>query len=186
MKNVKTLILLIVLCILPLVVGFHPSQQDEEPVHWEGAMDIVITGPKFAAEGELVTRYHLDVNWKEAKRVDVRGDKGNLTGQFILLEENGSHWEGNAFGEMTQGEGCSLVTTTYAGSGSGTDTLEFGWVYYSMADDDPLADVLPNGAYHIACDHDETIKGNMTFTFIICSVNQEVTQTNPYQFLGIG
>jgi len=33
------------------------------------------------------------------------------------------------------------------GSGSGAAVLQAGWVYQSMADEDPLADILPNGAY---------------------------------------
>jgi hypothetical protein len=138
------------LALLTLVEWRPSAQAPARPIHWEGTLTSVVT-EDFArqeipfADGVWTATFQVRVKWLEKQRIDVKDPSGRTTGQLVMLVDDGSSWTAEASGiavTRSRPERLQLV-----GSGSGAAVLQGGWVYQSMADDDPLADILPNGAY---------------------------------------
>ncbi|MEW5983795.1 MAG: hypothetical protein AB1806_15700 [Acidobacteriota bacterium] len=126
------------------LAGARTEAQGEIPVRWEGDLTVVyFAPPPPTATGAITTTWQMRVRWNE-RRIDVKDDTGRLTGQIVVLADDGSRWNARAEGQWF----LPPITTTASGTGSGTSTIGGGWVYFSLVDDDPLADVLPNGSYH--------------------------------------
>jgi hypothetical protein len=139
--------------LLAVVVGLifvaspPPEAQRDIPYSWQGYVEVsqkMLPSAGAPTSGEVTTRWKLMINWKESKRNDIKDRRGNLVGQLVKLEDNGSSWEGTLTGGYAQ-KGRDI---TYAGQGSGADNaIGFGWIYYSLSEKDPLKDILPNGSY---------------------------------------
>ncbi len=129
-----------------------PAQSgDEAPPHfWEGTISVhrVSHGPP-SLTGVYDTQCDLRVRWKEAERLDVVDSKGKLVGQLVRLEDQGSVWQGRETGYWVHRYNDVVNESIYSGSGlGGGRTISVGWIYFSLSDEDPLAGVLPNGAYY--------------------------------------
>ncbi len=142
----RTMILIVCTAAI-IMLGISANAQGE--IRWEGTIDVtqiqVGAHPKV---GEQITNWNINVKWKEAERVDVQDDNGNLVGQFVQLQDNGSTWSGEQSGTfITEGVG-TLSEEIYSGEGSGYgNTIYMGWIYYSLSDNDPLAGTISNGTY---------------------------------------
>lgn len=140
----------VIVCLSVLGSGQPTAQTPTRPVTWEGTLTATITEdfarqPNPFADGVWTATFNVTVKWSERKRVDVTDASGRTVGQLVLLADDGSRWNGEASGlSRTRRRTESLQLS---GSGSGGPVLQTGWVYQSMADDDPLKDLLPNGTY---------------------------------------
>ena len=133
--------------------GDADEQQPREeppPYRWQGRIKINQKSEGFGTlTGVYDTLWMLNVSWKERRRIDVRDEQGRLVGQFVDLVDDGSYWQGSETGSyaLTNRNGV-LYEGTLTGEGKGMGpTIAYGWIYYSMTDDDPLAAIFPNGAY---------------------------------------
>ena len=95
--------------------------------------------------GAVVGIFQLRVDWRESHRIEVKNEEGKLTGVLVILTDRNSDWSGDVAGVIQ--EQCSRWI--YEGTGRGTETIEHGWIYFSLSDDDPVLDVMPHGTYHI-------------------------------------
>lgn len=136
--------------LLALVPGRPAAQAPPRPVHWEGTLTSILT-EDFArqerpfADGVWTATFQVRVKWLEKQRIDVKDPNGRTTGQLVMLVDDGSSWTAEATGvAVTRSRPERLQLS---GSGSGGSVLQAGWVYQSLADDDPLQDILPNGSY---------------------------------------
>jgi len=126
------------------------EEQEEEPLYrWQGTVQV---RQKSEGPGTLTGVYDstwtLQVRWKERQRIDVRDQRNRLTGQFVELVDDGSTWAGKESGTYAISHQGTLSEGTLNGEGEGRGrTISYGWIYYSMTDDDPLAAIYPNGAY---------------------------------------
>ena len=143
------------LWLLILLPGAALAGQDSSPQRWQGTVQLTITlegtsaffGNRFQA-GVTVEKWFLKVDWQEKRRIDVKNRQGDLVGQFVILEDAGSAWKAEKEGVYTYP--CPGAKQVYAGSAEGTGkVLSSGWIYYSLSDDDPLKDILPNGTYRL-------------------------------------
>ena len=128
----------------------EPSQAEAPPYRWEGRVKITQKSEGFGTfTGVYDTSWILNVSWKERRRINVRDEQGRLVGQFVELVDDGSYWQGSETGSyaLTNRNG-TLYEGTLTGEGKGVGpTIAYGWIYYSMIDDDPLAAIYPSGAY---------------------------------------
>ena len=142
----KTIILIVCVAIF-IILGTSANAQDE--TIWEGTIDVtqieVGDPPKV---GERMTHWSIEVKWKETDRVDVQDGDGNLVGQFVRLQDNGSTWTGEQSGIfITEGNG-TLDEEIYSGQENGYgNAIYMGWIYYSLSENDPIANTIPNGTY---------------------------------------
>ena len=114
--------------------------------------------------GEVVGTFQLYVDWKESHRIEVKNEEGQLTGVLVILADHNSRWSGDVAGVIQ--ESCSRRTKE--GTGRGTKTVEHGWIYFSLSDDDPILDVMPHGTYHIDGAPDERPSGPVTYMSGLC------------------
>ncbi len=125
----------------------------EERYGWEGKLDFRCWAEPLAClTGVGDTRWQVNIRLAEGRRVDCRDARGKLVGQFVELRDGGSDWSGKEQGYFKHDTG--YVTTEYLYSGQGAaqgPVLSLGWMYVRLAEKDPLADVLPNGAYALNC-----------------------------------
>ena len=144
---VRKVTILIISLIMFLIFSASLYAQDE--IKWEGAINVtqieVGAHPKV---GERITNWNINLKWKEAERVDVQDENKNLVGQFVRLQDEGSTWSGEQSGTfITEGVG-TLTEEIYSGEGSGYgNSIYMGWIYYSLSENDPLANIIPNGTY---------------------------------------
>ena len=141
--------------------GVNPvtQAQVEGIAHWTGEVTLVLrhtAGPD--SVGEWVETYQLHVDWKEAHRIEVKNEQGELTGVLVILADHASRWSGDVSG--TTIKQCSQ--STYQGEGMETETLQYAWIYFSLSDDDPIQDVMPHGTYHVTGHFDESASGTGT------------------------
>lgn len=156
-----TSLLLSALVLTCFFKGTAYSESSDIPFVWEGSISLVQTELMDPALGNVVTEWQLHPRFKEGARLDVKDDQGNLTGQFVRLEEAGSSWSGSTSGLVTSR--CS--SKSYEGSDGGNGDIitgGWGWIYYSMTDDDPLAEYLPNGYYSLSSNTGSTQKYPIT------------------------
>ncbi|MEW6319724.1 MAG: hypothetical protein AB1635_01415 [Acidobacteriota bacterium] len=97
------------------------------------------------ADGAWTATFTIRARWLEHRRVDVTDADGRTIGQLVLLRDDGSSWTAEASGTARARSGRHALELR--GTGEGGPVLQAGWVYTSLANDDPLADVLPNGTY---------------------------------------
>lgn len=142
----------VIVCSLLLLPGLERprAQPTARPVHWEGTLRAVVT-EDFSrqenpfADGVWTAAFEVRVKWLEHTRIDVTDPSGRTVGQLVLLREAGSTWSAEAGGTArTRSRPETLALT---GAATGTGVLQAGWLYQSLAEDDPLRDVLPNGTY---------------------------------------
>ncbi len=142
----KTIILIVCVVVI-IMLGISVNAQDE--IKWEGTINVtqieVGAHPKV---GERTTKWNINVKWKEIDRVDVQDGDGKLVGQFVRLQDDGSTWSGEQSGTyITEGVG-TLSEEIYSGEGNGSgNAIYMGWIYYSLSENDPLANTIPNGTY---------------------------------------
>jgi len=141
-------------CLASLVLLGGPARAGTEdiPFLWQGTITATQTrlpGPR--GTGAVSDHWVLTVRWKEGQRIEVKDSRQRLVGWFVKLEDAGSRWEGDTTGGY---EFACLRAGTETRVESGGDsgvghvfTPGWGWIYYSASDDDPLAEVLPNGTY---------------------------------------
>ena len=142
----KTIILIACLAVI-IILGISANAQDE--TSWEGTIDVtqieVGAHPKV---GERITNWNIEVKWKETDRVDVQDGDGNLVGQFVRLQDDGSTWSGQQSGTFITEGVNTLTEEIYRGEGNGSgNSIYMGWIYYSLSENDPLANTIPNGTY---------------------------------------
>jgi len=140
-------IILILFLILFSMFSVSINAQDE--AIWEGTINVtqieVGAHPKV---GERITNWNINVKWKEVERVDVQDEDGNLVGQFVRLQDEGSTWSGEQSGTFTTEGVGTLAEEIYSGEGSGYgNAIYMGWIYYSLSENDPLVKTIPNGTY---------------------------------------
>ena len=135
--------------------------EDNETYRWEGNIkcEILETPGKVSNSpwsGEALTTWNIDAKFIESERKNIVDKKGKLTGQFVNLKDCGCKWRAKKSGVLTEivdlggkVSPYSTVTRTYGGDGSGTgDVFQYALIYYSMSEDDPLKNVVPNGYYY--------------------------------------
>ena len=137
------------------------SNSSTVPSRWKGKIQVIQHGPVLHGSGKLETRWTLQVNWKEQRRIDVVNDQNQTIGQFVLLEDDDSSWQGMTQGNIADREKCYRSTESHFASGSGSQTLSLGWIYFSLSDEDPLASWLPNGRYALHAAADQRIQGDI-------------------------
>jgi len=127
------------------------NYNDEQAgILWLGnATDIV---ERYGVGGGVATvKAVWQVRLREGYRLNIVDADDRLLGQLIRLDDDGSEWTASQFGQTI----CSGGVKQYGGGGSGvlvTDSPA-GWVYYSLVDNDPLQDLLSDGAYYVSA-HD--------------------------------
>jgi len=163
---------------------------DDIPFIWEGSINLKQTFSGSPYPGESVTQWSLKVRLKETLRIDVKDENKALIGQFVRLDDAGSSWSGNTSGTVTIPHTiCSTCyglggydTRVFSGGGSGSGNIitpGWGWIYYSMSDDDPLSAYLPNGFYSLSSSSGTTQQYNIiTVRTDFCS-NDIQTSTRP-------
>lgn len=116
---------------------------------WEGRLEFRCWAEPLAClTGVGDTRWNVNIRLEEGRRVDCRNAHGKLVGQFVELRDGGSDWSGREHGYFKHDTGHSITEYRYSGSGAAQQSVvSIGWMYVRLSDDDPLADVLPNGAY---------------------------------------
>ena len=130
--------------------GTEGGTEEEEPAYrWSGTVNV---RQKSSGLGTLTgvydTSWKLQVNWKEKRRIDVRDERGRLVGQFVELVDDHSSWAGTETGSYSVYWNSCLYEGEISGEDSDTGrTIDHGWIYYSLVDDDPLAGIYPSGAY---------------------------------------
>ncbi len=159
---IKTWVLVGFLLAVLIAPGVNPvtQAQVEGIAHWTGEVTLVLrhtAGPD--SVGEWVETYQLHVDWKEAHRIEVKNEQGELTGVLVILADHASRWSGDVSGTIIKQ--CSQWT--YQGEGMGTETLQYAWIYFSLSDDDPIQDVMPHGTYHVTGHFDESASGTGTY-----------------------
>ncbi len=141
-------------CLAFLAVFGNPAAAGTEgiPFVWQGT--ITSSQSRLApppGAGAVTDRWVLSVRWKEGQRIEVKDSRGRLVGWFVKLEDAGSRWQGDTTGGFqTPCMRGGIETREEWGGDSGPGhvlTPGWGWIYYSAADDDPLAEVLPGGSY---------------------------------------
>ena len=147
--------------------------ESEGNVHWRGEITMIhreTEGPY--SVGEVVGTYQLRIDWKESHRIEVKNEEGKLTGVLVILADHNSRWSGDVAGVIQ----FPCARRIYEGTGRGTETLEYGWIYFSLSDDDPMLDVMPHGTYHINGRHTERPSGPVTYMSGLCSTPYTSTQ----------
>jgi hypothetical protein len=176
MSHLYSIFLLFLFSLIPTV-----SFAGDIAQAWEGKITYIFER-KGNSSGSMVEvgsdkqTWNLNVRYKEGPRVDIKDRKGRLTGQFVQLVEEGSTWVMTGGGEFTRTRGCSVSHEIRSYKGEGTKTLNYGWVYYSLSDKDPLAGVLPNGSYHLTADQGQWGDGVVDITSTSCSGSSHSSQ----------
>ena len=145
-------VLAVLLIVLLCAASVTPAGDHNTPFVWQGTITLAqtrLSSPR--STGAITDRWVLSVRWKETRRIEVKDGKGHLTGWFVKLEDDGSRWQSETTGgyEMACLRG-GVETRAEAGEANGVGdvfTPGWGWLYYSAGHDDPLASILPNGAY---------------------------------------
>ena len=145
-------ILGVLLAVLLYAAAVTLAEDDKIPFVWQGTVTLAqtqLTSPR--GTGAITDRWVLSVRWKETQRIEVKDAGGSLIGWFVKLEDDSSSWQGETTGgyEMECRRG-GVETRVESGEASGVGdvfTPGWGWLYYSASDEDPLASILPNGAY---------------------------------------
>lgn len=122
------------------------DQNDEQAdILWLGnATDLV---ERYGVNGGRTTKKVVwQVRLREGYRLNIVDTDDRLVGQLVRLDDDGSTWTASQFGQIV----CPDGVKQYGGGGSGVLVSDSpaGWVYYSLVDDNPLKDLLPNGAYY--------------------------------------
>ena len=122
----------------------HYNGEQAEILWFGSATDII---ERYGASVGVVTKKVLwRVRLREGYRLNIVDADDRLVGQLVRLDDDGSTWTASQFGQIV----CPDGVKQYGGSGSGglVSDSPAGWVYYSLVDDNPLKDLLPNGAYY--------------------------------------
>ena len=122
------------------------DQNDEQAdILWLGnATDLV---ERYGVNGGRTTKKVVwQVRLREGYRLNIVDTDDRLVGQLVRLDDDGSTWTASQFGQIV----CPDGGVQYGGGASGVLVTgsPAGWVYYSLVDDNPLKDLLPNGAYY--------------------------------------
>ena len=161
-KTIRTVFILLTILFL-----FDPAGTEEElPFVWRGKIIVrqtMLPGQGSMASGAVITEWHLDVNWKETRKNDIKDRKGRLVGQLVKLEDNGSTWEAVTSGRFVNPSGEKVYSGSGGGPGPGVSS---GYIYYSLSEDDPLKTAFPNGSYVFGSGSGQTQKFNQTITSI--------------------
>ena len=148
-------------------------KRDESDVHWKGEITMIHRQTEGSSSvGEIVGTFRLRVDWKETHRIEVKNEEGKLTGVLVILADHDSRWSGDVGGVIQHN--CASRTTK-EGAGRGTKTVDHGWVYFSLSDDDPVLDVMPHGTYHIDGPRDERPSGPVTREYNLCGPNYSIS-----------
>lgn len=110
--------------------------------------------------GTVVTSWSAQVRLKESTSpVDVKDAAGTVVGRLVPLADDGSTItlgisgrmsERNPYGDIEHWDYSGKDAVPEARiSAIGGGAFLSGWVYYSLTDRDPLADILPNGCYSL-------------------------------------
>jgi hypothetical protein len=128
-----------------------PRSRDERRYYWQGTIDVRTWAEGAPClTGVFDTSWKVNVKWEERDRIDVRDRKGSLVGQFVRFKDAGSTWSGKESGTFVHDGPGWVRRNIYSGAGSGTGNVFVdAVVYFSLSEEDPLKDVLPNGAYAI-------------------------------------
>jgi len=165
-------------------VDLLSQAKPEEAVHWKGEISMIHRQApplkSFGFVGDVVGTYQLRVDWKESHRIEVKNEQGTLTGVLVILTDHDSQWSAEVSG-IHQGP-CSRWI--YEGAGAGTETLEHGWIYFSLSDDDPILDVMPHGTYHINGLHSGLASGSVTYESGLCG-GSAYSNTNERNLYGL-
>lgn len=110
--------------------------------------------------GALRDERTIQLRVKESRQTDVTDANGKLIGQIIIFADDGTRWTGSV--KDTESH---LGAITFNGSGSGSGGAQvFGAMYRSAVTPNPLADVLPDGAYTLTAVLTPSIKYLFTLT----------------------
>jgi hypothetical protein len=169
----------IVILTMAFFLGNFSGNQEEIPFLWKGKIAVrqkKLPGPGSSATGEVITEWQLDVNWKETRKNDIRDKRGQLVGQLVKLEDNGSSWVGTTNGRFVD----TMGEKVYSGSGEGPGpVISAGYIYYSLSENDPLKSVLPNGSYAFGSGSGQTQTFQETITSISYDPPSSFTLNSP-------
>jgi len=138
--------------LLGFFLFFSPySMPEERPMSWQGTIRVRTWAEGAPClTGVFDTSWALQIKWEESGRIDVRDRKGKLVGQFVRFKDAGSTWSGKESGTYTLDGPGWVRQSIYSGAGSGTgNAFVDAVVYFRLSEEDPLKDVLPNGAYAV-------------------------------------
>ncbi len=147
-----------------------PDRGSNEQAHsavWVG--QATITHHNYGgAEGLHAVQANHTIYLAEAYRFDIIGEDDRLVGQLVSLRDKKGGWTSFQSGWTRTACGCARDITEFTGSAYGeSDQKIVGWIYQSMVEDDPLGDILPNGAYSVKWDD---ISTDSSFTSVRTSV----------------
>ncbi len=168
----KTVIILFAVFALSSV-AFAAS--DDIPFRWEGKINTtqIIHGGE---HGDVTTKWYLKPKMKETVRLNVKDAEGNLVGEFVKLDDCGSTWSSEVGGVVHIDQSNGYCEKVHSGSAGGSGAISsWGWIYYSLSDDDPLAELLPSGFYSLESASGKTQKYEKVIT--ITDVNFDPPDT---------
>ena len=146
------------------------SNEEGQSVVWVGQARI--THHNYGgAEGLHTVQVNHTIYLAEVHRFDIIGEDERLVGQLVSLRDKKGGWTSFQDGWTRSACGCARDITEFTGSAyGGSDQKIVGWIYHSMVEDDPLGDILPNGAYSVKWDDISTDSSfTSTRTIIKCS-----------------
>jgi hypothetical protein len=108
---------------------------------WMFAPDLAFDARDWNGAMRDARSFHLRL--KETRTREINDADGRLIGTIIFLEDAGTTWTGVVGSTETH---LGAIRLTADGAGEGTASVN-GVVYRSAVTDNPLADVLPDGAY---------------------------------------
>lgn len=176
--NIRKIISVLILGLFFLLGDFFGNQENI-PFVWKGQVIVrqkKLPSPGSGFSGEVITEWQLNANWKETRKNDIRDKKGRLVGQMVKLEDNGSYWSGTTSGRFVGPESEKVHSGSAEDSGP---VISAGYIYYSLSDDDPLKDVLPNGAYVFGSGSGQTQDFQETITVIRYDPPSTFTMNSP-------
>jgi hypothetical protein len=146
-----------------------PAAQPGDMI-WTGDLKVqrISEGPPNLT-GVYNTTWTIKLRLKEAGRIDVKDQDGNLIGQLARLMDAGSYWRGVEDGYFVHHGIGKVDEFIYSGQDGGLGlAANNGWIYYSLSDEDPLFDLLPNGSYCFLARSGSAAQFDTTLRHISC------------------
>lgn len=127
-------------------------------VSWTFAPAVAFSASDYA--GALHDERTIQLRVKETRQRSVTDANGTLIGQIVAFEDDGTTWTGSVVDTESH-----LGSIKFDGQGSGSGGAQvFGAMYRSAVTPNPLADVLPDGAYTMTVILSPPIKYLFTLT----------------------
>lgn len=146
-----------------VIVSLGPAARAQSladvPLEWIGTFKFKevrphrAVGPISSSISEQVYEVSASLRLREAVRVPVltvENGRERTTGEFVQLIDAGSEFTAAYSGEGKHRNRRSGDDVTYSGGRAMALQIPDGWIYRSLAADDPLTAEVPDGSYNLA------------------------------------